>query len=398
MTTTPASRTLAWLRQFAKLWGFALFCILVVYIFREVVLPFLFAILVAYILAPLVDRFGQAARRRDRPFPRGPRSSSSTSSSSRGLGAVHRVLRPEAVGRLRPAVPRGARSCSPRSTRTGCRGRAPGSTRTSRPRRSTRRRRRCTPPRRGAARRRARSWSSRSPTGATGIDLEAVSLEVTPQRERQVPDRAARPGRGRHRRAAASGSARSSSGSRTRLKSTEGESRRVARVRPEVHRRRRVRHRAAVPGVDGRGVHPDRSRAHPGVPALAGPGALSGRLRPHLRRHRSRAVGRDPRPAAHLPDQRHPDLHRAADLQGEVPAAARGHRRDHEPDPDLRVDPVVDPDRRGRAHLVGQLRPDAGARGARPGSSSSTSSRRTSSTRRSWATPPRFTRCWWCSR
>ena len=28
----------------------------------------------------------------------------------------------------------------------------------------------------------------------------------------------------------------------------------------------------------------------------------------------------------------------------------------------------------------------------------STWSRRTSSTRRSWATPPRFTRCWWCSR
>ena len=53
---TPTSRTFTWLRQFAKLWGFALFCVFVVYIFREVVLPFLFAILVAYILAPLVDR------------------------------------------------------------------------------------------------------------------------------------------------------------------------------------------------------------------------------------------------------------------------------------------------------------------------------------------------------
>ena len=70
MTTSSASRTLAWLRQFAKLWGFALFCMLVVYIFREVVLPFLFAILVAYILAPLVDRFG-AVRVGARPFPRG---------------------------------------------------------------------------------------------------------------------------------------------------------------------------------------------------------------------------------------------------------------------------------------------------------------------------------------
>ncbi len=66
---TPASRTLAWLRQFAKLWGFALFCVLVVFIFREVVLPFLFAILVAYILAPVVERFGRL-RVGSKPFPR----------------------------------------------------------------------------------------------------------------------------------------------------------------------------------------------------------------------------------------------------------------------------------------------------------------------------------------
>ena len=66
---TPASRTFAWLRQFAQLWGFALFCVFIVYIFREVVLPFLFAILVAYILAPLVDR---ASKHKigNRPFPR----------------------------------------------------------------------------------------------------------------------------------------------------------------------------------------------------------------------------------------------------------------------------------------------------------------------------------------
>jgi predicted PurR-regulated permease PerM len=66
---TPATRTLAWLRQFAKLWGFALFCVLVVYIFREVALPFLFAILVAYILAPLVERMSRVRVGR-RPFPR----------------------------------------------------------------------------------------------------------------------------------------------------------------------------------------------------------------------------------------------------------------------------------------------------------------------------------------
>jgi predicted PurR-regulated permease PerM len=68
-TVPPGSRTLAWLRQFAKLWGFALFCVLVVYLFREVVLPFLFAILVAYILAPVVERFGRL-RVGGKPFPR----------------------------------------------------------------------------------------------------------------------------------------------------------------------------------------------------------------------------------------------------------------------------------------------------------------------------------------
>ena len=66
---STATRTLAWLRQFAKLWGFALFCVLVVYLFREVVLPFLFAILVAYILAPIVARFSRL-RVGGKPFPR----------------------------------------------------------------------------------------------------------------------------------------------------------------------------------------------------------------------------------------------------------------------------------------------------------------------------------------
>src|SRR6201999_1054521 len=66
----PASRTFAWLRRFAKLWGFALFCVFVVYLFRAVALPFLFAILVAYILAPVVDRLG-LFKIGGRPFPRG---------------------------------------------------------------------------------------------------------------------------------------------------------------------------------------------------------------------------------------------------------------------------------------------------------------------------------------
>lgn len=70
----PASlgllRTLAWLRRFAKVWGFAAFCIAIVYVFRDVALPFLFAVLVAYILAPLVDRMA-APRIGSRRMPRG---------------------------------------------------------------------------------------------------------------------------------------------------------------------------------------------------------------------------------------------------------------------------------------------------------------------------------------
>jgi predicted PurR-regulated permease PerM len=61
---------IAWLKRLAKLWGFLLFCIIVVYAFRAVVLPFIFAILVAYILAPLVDRLAKL-RVAGRPFPRG---------------------------------------------------------------------------------------------------------------------------------------------------------------------------------------------------------------------------------------------------------------------------------------------------------------------------------------
>ena len=57
-------------RRFAKLWGFALFCVFVVYFFRDVALPFVFAILVAYVLAPLVDRMARL-RVAGRPFPRG---------------------------------------------------------------------------------------------------------------------------------------------------------------------------------------------------------------------------------------------------------------------------------------------------------------------------------------
>lgn len=63
-------RALGWLKQFAKLWGFLLFCVFVVYVFRDVALPFVFAILVAYILAPLVDRLARF-KIAGRALPRG---------------------------------------------------------------------------------------------------------------------------------------------------------------------------------------------------------------------------------------------------------------------------------------------------------------------------------------
>ena len=45
-----------WVRRFARLWGFLGFVILVVVLARSVLLPFVFALLLAYILAPVVER------------------------------------------------------------------------------------------------------------------------------------------------------------------------------------------------------------------------------------------------------------------------------------------------------------------------------------------------------
>jgi predicted PurR-regulated permease PerM len=63
-------RAIAWFKRFAKLWGFLLFCVFVVYLFRAAVLPFIFAVLVAYLLAPLVDRLARV-HVVGRPLPRG---------------------------------------------------------------------------------------------------------------------------------------------------------------------------------------------------------------------------------------------------------------------------------------------------------------------------------------
>jgi predicted PurR-regulated permease PerM len=59
-----------WGRRMAKLWGFLGFCILVLILARHVVLPFVFALLVAYILAPIVNRMSRAPDGRRR-MPRG---------------------------------------------------------------------------------------------------------------------------------------------------------------------------------------------------------------------------------------------------------------------------------------------------------------------------------------
>lgn len=48
-----------WWRRTAKLWGFLGFCILVLVLARHVVLPFVFALLLAYILSPVVRRISQ---------------------------------------------------------------------------------------------------------------------------------------------------------------------------------------------------------------------------------------------------------------------------------------------------------------------------------------------------
>ena len=46
-------------RRFARLWGFAGFLLLVAILFRHVLLPFVFAVLLAYILAPAINRMAK---------------------------------------------------------------------------------------------------------------------------------------------------------------------------------------------------------------------------------------------------------------------------------------------------------------------------------------------------
>jgi predicted PurR-regulated permease PerM len=59
-----------WGRRTAKLWGFLGFAILVLVLARHVVLPFIFALLVAYIFAPIVNRMSRTRDGKKR-MPRG---------------------------------------------------------------------------------------------------------------------------------------------------------------------------------------------------------------------------------------------------------------------------------------------------------------------------------------
>ncbi len=59
-----------WGRRFTKLWGFLGFCILILFLARHVVLPFVFAALIAYILSPIVNRLSRPNGKRPR-MPRG---------------------------------------------------------------------------------------------------------------------------------------------------------------------------------------------------------------------------------------------------------------------------------------------------------------------------------------
>ncbi|WP_428264531.1 AI-2E family transporter [Haliangium sp.] len=56
---SPVFSLAGWLRRTARLWGFFAFVVLVVVLARHVILPFIFALLVAYILAPLVERMSR---------------------------------------------------------------------------------------------------------------------------------------------------------------------------------------------------------------------------------------------------------------------------------------------------------------------------------------------------
>ena len=66
----PRSALILWLRRFARLWGFGLFIVVVLVVFRAVMLPFVLGIAVAYVLAPVVSTLSSAPVGRSWRVPR----------------------------------------------------------------------------------------------------------------------------------------------------------------------------------------------------------------------------------------------------------------------------------------------------------------------------------------
>ncbi|MCA1665213.1 MAG: AI-2E family transporter [Myxococcales bacterium] len=69
-TAAPRSPLILWLRRFARLWGFGLFILIVLVVFRAVVLPFILGIAVAYVLTPIVSMLSTAPIGRSWRVPR----------------------------------------------------------------------------------------------------------------------------------------------------------------------------------------------------------------------------------------------------------------------------------------------------------------------------------------
>jgi predicted PurR-regulated permease PerM len=68
---SPHDSPLSWFRRVARLWGFLAFIVVVAWYFRAVLMPFVLAVLVAYILSPIVDRMARWKLGKTRQFPRG---------------------------------------------------------------------------------------------------------------------------------------------------------------------------------------------------------------------------------------------------------------------------------------------------------------------------------------
>ncbi len=66
----PRSALILWLRRFARLWGFGLFILVVLVVFRAVVLPFILGIAVAYVLTPVVATLSSGPIGRSWRLPR----------------------------------------------------------------------------------------------------------------------------------------------------------------------------------------------------------------------------------------------------------------------------------------------------------------------------------------